>query len=48
MIIILLIRKAMNYRGDMTKKVYKLGDKVCVRVEDADKLLKTVDFVLAD
>ena len=37
-----------NYelRGDMTGKVYKLGDKVRVRVEDADKMLKTVDFVL--
>ena len=25
---------------------YKLGDKVCVRVADADKMLKTVDFEL--
>lgn len=32
--------------GEMTKKVYKLGDKVCVRVADADKMLKTVDFEL--
>ncbi len=30
----------------MTKKVYKLGDKVSVRVADADKMLKTVDFEL--
>ena len=30
--------------GEMTKKVYKLGDKVRVRVADADKMLKTVDF----
>lgn len=30
----------------MTKKVYKLGDKVRVRVADADKMLKTVDFEL--
>ena len=28
------------------KEVYKLGDKVCVRVADADKMLKTVDFEL--
>ena len=41
-------QESYELRGDMTKKVYKLGDKVCVRVEDADKLLKTVDFVLAD
>ena len=34
--------------GEMTKKVYKLGDKVRVRVADADKMLKTVDFVLAE
>ena len=32
--------------GEMTKKVYKLGDKVSVRVADADKMLKTVDFEL--
>ena len=39
-----------NYelRGDMTGKIYKLGDKVRVRVEDADKMLKTVDFVLEE
>ena len=30
----------------MTRKVYKLGDKVRVRVADADKMLKTVDFEL--
>ena len=35
-------------RGECTKKAYKLGDKVRVRVEDADLMLKTVDFVLAD
>lgn len=37
-----------NYElcGEMTKKVYKLGDKVRVRVADADKMLKTVDFEL--
>ena len=32
--------------GEMTKKVYKLGEKVRVRVADADKMLKTVDFEL--
>ena len=32
--------------GEMTKKVYKLGDKVRVRVADADKMLKTVYFEL--
>lgn len=32
--------------GEMTKKVYKLGDKIRVRVADADKMLKTVDFEL--
>ena len=32
--------------GEMTKKVYKLGDKVRVRVADSDKMLKTVDFEL--
>lgn len=35
-------------RGDMTKKVYRLGQKVKVRVEDADPMMKTIDFVIAD
>ena len=35
-------------RGDMTGKIYRLGQKVRVRVADADKLLKTVDFVLTE
>lgn len=35
-------------RGDMTKKVYRLGQKVKVRVEDADPMMKTIDFVVAD
>ncbi|MDO4339000.1 MAG: ribonuclease R [Eubacteriales bacterium] len=33
-------------RGDMTGKVYRLGQKVRVRVEDADPLMKTIDFVI--
>lgn len=39
-----------NYelRGDMTKKVYRLGQKIKVRVEDADPMMKTIDFVIAD
>jgi ribonuclease R len=38
-----------HYRmvGDVTKKSYELGQKVTVRVEDADMITKTVDFVLA-
>ncbi|MDO5416711.1 MAG: ribonuclease R [Lachnospiraceae bacterium] len=31
--------------GEMTKKVYKLGQKVKVQVAGTDKLLKTIDFV---
>ena len=31
----------------MTGKVFALGQKVRVRVADADTMLKTVDFVLA-
>ena len=30
----------------MTRKVYRLGQKVKIRVEDADTFTKTVDFVL--
>lgn len=39
-------QESYELRGEMTKKVYKLGDKVRVRVADADKILKTVDFEL--
>ena len=39
-------QETYELRGEMRKKVYKLGDKVCVRVADADKMLKTVDFEL--
>lgn len=39
-------QESYELRGEMTKKVYKLGDKVSVRVADVDKMLKTVDFEL--
>ena len=39
-------QESYELRGAVTKKVYKLGDKVRVRVADADKMLKTVDFEL--
>ena len=39
-------QETYELRGEMTKKVYKLGDKVRVRVADADKMLKTVDLEL--
>ena len=39
---------AYELRGDMTGKVFALGQKVTVRVADADTMLKTVDFVLAE
>ena len=35
-------------RGDVTGKVFALGQKVRVRVAEADTMLKTVDFVLAE
>lgn len=41
-------QEAYELRGDMTKKAYRLGQKVRVRVEDADTVMKTVDFVLAE
>lgn len=41
-----LDQESYELRGEMTKKVYKLGDKVRVRVAEADKMLKTVDFEL--
>ena len=39
-------QESYELRGEMTKKVYKLGDKVRVREAEADKMLKTVDFEL--
>ena len=39
---------AYELRGDMLGKVYRLGQKVRVRVADADTMLKAVDFVLAE
>lgn len=39
---------AYELRGDMTGRVFALGQKVTVRVADADTMLKTVDFVLAE
>lgn len=39
---------AYEFRGDMLGKVYRLGQKVRVRVADADTMLKAVDFVLAE
>ena len=33
-------------KGDMTKKVYAIGQKVRVRVEDADVKTKSIDFIL--
>ncbi len=41
-------QEAYELRGDMTKKIFRLGQKVRVRVEDADTMLKTVDFVLVE
>ena len=39
---------AYELRGDITGKIFRLGQKVRVRVADADKMLKTVDFVLVE
>lgn len=33
--------------GDHTGKIYKLGQKVCVRVIDTDRLMRTIDFEIA-
>lgn len=39
-------QEAYELRGEMTKKTYALGQKVRVRVAEADTVTKTVDFVL--
>lgn len=39
---------AYELRGDLTKKAYRLGQKVKIRVEDADTFTKSIDFVLVE
>ena len=39
---------AYELKGQVSHKVYRLGQKVRVRVEDADAMMKTVDFVIAE
>ena len=41
---------AEHYRmiGMRTRKTYKLGQKILVRVLDADRLMRTIDFEIAD
>lgn len=34
--------------GETTKKTYKLGQKLKIQVESVDKILRTIDFVLAE
>ncbi len=34
--------------GQATGKTYRLGDRVRIRVKDADRNMRTVDFVIAD
>lgn len=34
--------------GELTKKVYHLGQKICVRVADADAVKRSVDFTIAE
>lgn len=38
----------MELRGELTKKVYYLGQRVRVRTSDADPLKRTVEFTLAE
>ncbi|MBQ0001392.1 MAG: RNB domain-containing ribonuclease, partial [Clostridiales bacterium] len=39
-------QETYELRGEMRKKVYRLGQKVRVRVDAADTVAKTIDFVL--
>ena len=34
--------------GEHTKKIYKLGQKVTIEVENADKIQRTIDFILVE
>ena len=39
---------AYELRGDMTGKIFRLGQKVRVRVADADAVKRSVDFTIAE
>ena len=41
-------QETCELRGEMTRKTFTMGQKVRVRVEDADPLMKTIDFVLVE
>lgn len=41
-------QEAYELRGQLTKKIYHLGQKIRVRVADADAMKRTVDFTLAE
>lgn len=41
-------QEAHELRGELTKKVYHLGQKVRVRVTDADAVKRSVDFTVAE
>ena len=34
--------------GEMTKQIFRLGQKIRIYIADADKVTRTVDFLLAD
>ena len=40
------LQETLELRGDMTGKSYKMGQKVKVRVESADPVTKTIDFIV--
>ena len=40
--------KRKNLIGERTNKTYKIGDKVKIRVISANKMLRQVDFEIAD
>lgn len=41
-------QEAHELRGELTKKVYHLGQKIRVRVTDADAVKRSVDFTIAE
>ena len=41
-------QEAFELRGQVTKKVYHLGQKIKVRVADADAMKRSVDFTLVE
>ena len=45
---IIYMMKTLQCKGEMTRKVYRLGEPVNIRVSKVDMYSRNIDFVLAE